>query len=109
MVGESRTSPTVEQDNTLSKLTWIRPTTEVARNHGFSNAFAKKEYGVAPLKISFKRTNSEFSDRRGKGLCFLCEGKFAPSHRCLHKTLQVLLVDEENVDPQNDEHVHFPP
>lgn len=40
-------------------------------------------------------------------MCFRCDGKFAPRHKCPSKTFQVLIVDEE-VDERSDlEHAHF--
>ncbi|GJZ94014.1 hypothetical protein Tco_0666217 [Tanacetum coccineum] len=45
---------------------------------------------------SFKRmTDSEFADKKAKGLCYRCDGKFLPGHRCLERALQLLLVDDE--------------
>ncbi|GJR39708.1 hypothetical protein Tco_1215392 [Tanacetum coccineum] len=32
-------------------------------------------------------TDSEFTDKRAKGLCYRCDGKFGPGHRCLMKAL----------------------
>lgn len=43
----------------------------------------------------FKRmTDEEYQRRRGKGLCYRCDEKFSPSHRCKNRQLQVLLVSE---------------
>ncbi|GJV11497.1 hypothetical protein Tco_1353038 [Tanacetum coccineum] len=45
---------------------------------------------------SFKRmTNSEFTDKKAKGLCYRCDGKFLPGHRCPEKALQFLLMDDD--------------
>nr|GEV04413.1 Ty3/gypsy retrotransposon protein [Tanacetum cinerariifolium] len=61
----------------------------------------------------FKRlTDAEFADKRAKGICFRCDEKFGPGHRCPGKTLQVLLVGdedeiEEEFDEKSDEHVHL--
>ncbi|GKD91031.1 hypothetical protein Tco_1366538, partial [Tanacetum coccineum] len=45
---------------------------------------------------SFKRmTDSEFADKKAKGLCYRCDGKFLPGHRCPERALQLLLVDDE--------------
>lgn len=52
----------------------------------------------------FKRlTATESAEKRAKGLCFRCDGKFSPSHKCPSKTLQVLIIDEG--DEGNDEGV----
>ncbi|GKB14724.1 putative mitochondrial protein, partial [Tanacetum coccineum] len=61
----------------------------------------------------FKRlTDAEFADKRAKGICFRCDEKFGPEHRSLGKTLQVLLVGEEDeiedeLDERSDELVHL--
>ena len=55
-------------------------------------------------EIPIKRlTESELQARREKGLCFKCEEKFSPGHRC-KKQLRVLLVhkDEDKDDNQFD-------
>ncbi|XP_078431081.1 uncharacterized protein LOC144702930 [Wolffia australiana] len=39
-------------------------------------------------------TGEEFQKRREKGLCYNCNEKFGPGHRC-KKTLQILIVSEE--------------
>ncbi|GKE31922.1 ankyrin repeat-containing protein, partial [Tanacetum coccineum] len=39
---------------------------------------------------NFQRmTESEIQDRKAKGLCFRCEEKYTPGHRCASRTLQV--------------------
>ncbi|GJY60944.1 hypothetical protein Tco_0461601 [Tanacetum coccineum] len=38
---------------------------------------------------------SKFADKKAKELCYRCDGKFDPVHRCPEKALQVLLVDNE--------------
>ena len=50
---------------------------------------------------SFKRmTDSEFADKRAKGLCYRCDEPFGPGHRCREKTLHVLLVDNEEEEKE---------
>lgn len=42
-------------------------------------------------------TEEEIQHRWSKGLCFKCDEKFGPGHRCKNKQLQVLiLADEED-------------
>nr|GEV18270.1 Ty3/gypsy retrotransposon protein [Tanacetum cinerariifolium] len=57
----------------------------------------------------FKRlTNAEMAEKRSKRICFRCDEKFAPGHTCASKTLQVLLVgDEEEDEDSEPEHVHL--
>nr|GEY85139.1 hypothetical protein [Tanacetum cinerariifolium] len=61
--------------------------------------------GVVNLEVAqttnnrdhFRRmTESEIQDRKAKGLCFRCEEKYTPGHRCTSRTLQVMLVDESD-------------
>ncbi|GJW47030.1 putative mitochondrial protein [Tanacetum coccineum] len=51
----------------------------------------------------FKRlTEAELVDKRSKGLCFKCDQKFGPGHICASRSLQVLLVDEEEEYEEED-------
>ncbi|KAK2367913.1 hypothetical protein QL285_081155 [Trifolium repens] len=43
-------------------------------------------------QIFKKLTDAELQDRRVKGLCFRCDEKFGPSHKCPSKQLQVLIM-----------------
>lgn len=40
--------------------------------------------------------NVEFSDKKQKGCIFRCDSKFGPGHKCLDKSLQILIVGEED-------------
>ncbi|KAI0511412.1 hypothetical protein KFK09_012046 [Dendrobium nobile] len=41
----------------------------------------------------------ELQYKRAKGLCFRCDEKFAPDHRCKNRTLQVCFIcDKEKID-----------
>lgn len=52
---------------------------------------------------NFKRlTDSELQAKRAKGLCYRCDKKFAPGHRCPSQTLQVMLVDESEEEAVPD-------
>nr|GEV65317.1 putative mitochondrial protein [Tanacetum cinerariifolium] len=57
----------------------------------------------------FKRlTDAEMAEKCSKGICFRCDKKFAPGYTCMSKTLQVLLVGDEEEDEDSDaEHVHL--
>ena len=37
-----------------------------------------------------------------KGLCFHCDERFSPGHRCKHKVLKVLWVTEDEVEDEED-------
>ena len=64
--------------------------------------------GTKPL---FKRlTEAEVAEKKSKGLCFRCDNKYGPGHRCPEKTLHVLLVTEGEGDDEErytDEHAHL--
>ena len=48
----------------------------------------------APPRKFLKLTEQEIQKRREKGLCFSCNEKFGPGHRC-KKELNIILVEEE--------------
>ncbi|GKA77235.1 hypothetical protein Tco_0783696, partial [Tanacetum coccineum] len=56
----------------------------------------------------FRRmTESELEERRARGLCFRCEEKFKPCHRCAPHTLQVMIVDDS--DAENELYLQVKP
>ncbi|GJZ83807.1 ty3-gypsy retrotransposon protein [Tanacetum coccineum] len=61
----------------------------------------------------FKRlTETEFTDKKDKGLCYRCDEKFFPGHRCPAKTLQLLFIPEGDEggaedDQEDEEHFHL--
>ena len=77
-----------------------------------------KEPDGAPPTSNFKRiTESEIQNKRAKGLCFRCDEKFTPGHRCKDRSLQVLtvcddgedksLAGEDEEDVEVEEHPHL--
>lgn len=40
--------------------------------------------------------NVEFSDKKQNGCIFRCDSKFGPDHKCLDKSLKILIVREED-------------
>lgn len=58
----------------------------------------------------FKRlTATELADKRARGLCFRCDGKFSSGHKCPNKNLQFLIVDGDNAEEEelgSEEKVH---
>nr|GEY89983.1 hypothetical protein [Tanacetum cinerariifolium] len=65
--------------------------------------------GGGTTKQLFRRmTESEYADKKAKGLCFRCDGKFGPGHRCPDKTLQVLMISEDDAETEEEqEHMHL--
>lgn len=48
-----------------------------------------------PSPIPIRRLSpAEMDARRAKGLCFNCDDKFSPDHRCKSKQFLLLLADE---------------
>ncbi|PKU77049.1 putative mitochondrial protein [Dendrobium catenatum] len=83
------------------------PSPSVPRESG------KEKSGVTRTAGSFKKlTEEEMQEKRAKGLCFRCEEKFVPGHRCKDRALRALTVyideapeegddsEEEQSDPQ---------
>ncbi|KAJ9546301.1 hypothetical protein OSB04_018844 [Centaurea solstitialis] len=73
-------------------------------------AVGDKKANLGGTGGQFKRlTDAEFAEKRAKGICFRCDGKFAPGHRCPSKTLEVLIVDENESDIEKEEtdHAHL--
>lgn len=54
-------------------------------------------------RISF----NEMQLRKAKGLCFNCDEKFSPSHKCQNRRLLVLQWDEEPPDFAEKESVEY--
>ncbi|GJS46686.1 hypothetical protein Tco_0596807 [Tanacetum coccineum] len=65
--------------------------------------------GAETGKAAFKcMTKAEIADKRAKGLCYRCDGKFGPGHWYTEKALQVLWVGEDEDEKEEDEAL-FPP
>ena len=49
--------------------------------------------------------NKDLNERRAKGLCFLCDEKFIPGHKCQNKKLYSLCVVEEDGEGNEEDGV----
>lgn len=61
--------------------------------------------GPPPTNPTFpiKRLSpTEMNERRAKGLCFNCDDKFSPGHRCKSKQFLLLLVDDSEPNISTD-------
>nr|GEV13468.1 hypothetical protein [Tanacetum cinerariifolium] len=91
----------------------LEPTTNRIRLGGSPPQLAPsgggtKEKQSGARRTLFKRmTESELEERRAKGLCFRCEEKFKPGHRCTSYTLQVMIVDDS--DEENEPYLQVKP
>ena len=64
---------------------------------------SQNSYTRTPNKPIKSIKNQEFEERRLKGLCFWCDDKFVPGHRCRNKrlySLSVLDEEEENTEEE---------
>jgi hypothetical protein len=50
-----------------------------------------------------KLTDAEIQDKRVKGLCFRCDEKFSPGHRCPNKQLRIMIMAEEDYKEEKAE------
>nr|KYP34468.1 hypothetical protein KK1_044568 [Cajanus cajan] len=56
-----------------------------------------KPFSQNTKSATIKRmTSAEMQIRREKGLCFTCDEKFTPAHRCPNKHMMLLQIDEPN-------------
>ncbi|MCH96843.1 hypothetical protein A2U01_0017833, partial [Trifolium medium] len=62
----------------------------------------------SPPPLPIRRLNTtEQLERRSKGLCFNCDEKFHPGHRCARKQFLLFLTDDTDAD--GDDVVHVDP
>ncbi|XP_010418845.1 PREDICTED: uncharacterized protein LOC104704456 [Camelina sativa] len=60
---------------------------------------ASKQGFQAPANRNFL-SQEEMSDRRAKGLCFICDEKYTPDHYLKHKKSQVFMIEVEEEDDE---------
>lgn len=58
-------------------------------------------YQLKPARKTL--TSAEMAERRAKGLCYFCEDKFEPGHRCKGKRPQIYHIEVEEVEDEGDE------
>ncbi|KAL5572824.1 hypothetical protein UlMin_022421 [Ulmus minor] len=70
---------------------------------GASSSFGSSSTGTGDGGgTSFRRLSDfKLQQRRSKGLCYRCDEKFSPGHKCKNRQLQILLVLED--DPKEEE------
>ena len=73
-----------------------RPSLLGQRDQGRVEAAGPVQGGMRPAGEFMRLTETEYQAKRAKGLCFKCDERFVPGHRCKNPTLQVLLMDDEN-------------
>nr|GEV25322.1 ribosomal biogenesis regulatory protein [Tanacetum cinerariifolium] len=55
-------------------------------------------------KTPFKRmSEANFAHKKTKGLCFHCDGKFAPGYKCPKKSLQVMVINDGETKEEEEE------
>ena len=60
--------------------------------------FSNRHLGQRTSSFYKKPSDAELKEKIERGLCFRCDAKFSPRHRCKEKQLQVLLVHEKAVE-----------
>ena len=94
----------------------IPPGGQKTQIKGIQRDFQRDRGSGARSGATFKRlTETQIQDKRTKGLCFRCDEKFSPGHRCKDKSLHVLTVcdeeegggeaEEEEVEEQERPHL----
>jgi len=91
------TTPNSTQSPTTMHKTLIKP--NPARWHNNPSTSTCRN-SIKPTK-SLK--NQEFEERRLKGLCFWCDDKFVPDHRCRSKRLYSLSITEKEDEVTTEE------
>ncbi|GKV33977.1 hypothetical protein SLEP1_g42408 [Rubroshorea leprosula] len=79
-----------------------RPPPFTPQNSSLISSMAKTQNKT---KNTRTLTEVEMEDKKRKGLCFLCDEKYTPGHRCAKKglyNLEIQATDEE-IDVENDE------
>jgi len=64
---------------------------------------SQNSFNTTPNKPTKSIKNQEFEERRLKGLCFWCDDKFVPGHRCKNKRLYSLSILEEEEEINGEE------
>jgi hypothetical protein len=83
------TTPNSTQNPTTMHNTPIKPNPAPWHNNPSTSTYRNSTKPTKSLK------NQEFEEKRLKGLCFWCDDKFIPGHRCRSKRLYSLSITEE--------------
>ena len=87
--GYNSTYTPTTTDRGKTSSTGITPPTNVSRTISLTPS-------TNPPKRQLRLTDAEFQARKDKGLCFHCDERFAPGHKC-RKQLNILLVHDEEI------------
>ena len=106
-----RSLPTPHQytSQALPNATSFKPNTPLPYSRPSAtpnpNTFRSQQTGILPTPtthFSQKPTRSirprDLEERRAKGLCFWCDERFTPGHRCKNKRLYSLCIVEDDED-----------
>ncbi|KAL1212172.1 hypothetical protein V5N11_028793 [Cardamine amara subsp. amara] len=50
-----------------------------------------------------KLSESEIREKKAKGLCFQCDGRYHAGHQCRYKELHILIVREDGTEYEHEE------
>ncbi|KAK4280771.1 hypothetical protein QN277_012349 [Acacia crassicarpa] len=69
-----------------------------------NSSSSSQHSGVVSNYTRRRLPESEINRRRELGLCFRCEEKYGPNHKCKNKQLRIIMMEEgEEVGPDTDE------
>ncbi|KAI3714972.1 hypothetical protein L6452_21935 [Arctium lappa] len=87
------------------KSSSVNMDSESSLSSSMSSSSASNKTGSEFRKLS----DQEVQQRRALGLCYRCDEKYAPGHKCSKKEINVLLIqeEEENVAVKDEEEKSF--
>nr|GEV70654.1 putative mitochondrial protein [Tanacetum cinerariifolium] len=92
------------QNTTRTGFGQLRGVSEEVMEGTFIKGLKLDLTGGGSIQTTIKRehfrrvTEFELEERKAKGLCFRCEEKYKPSHRCALHTLYVMTVDDRKAE-----------
>lgn len=112
----------IKASRTMTRSSWTNPRVGQTSGQSKAGAAATNAKPRPPLRLSddVKRaarpptrtlTQAQIEERRAKGLCFRCDEKFTPGHRCARAGGTVMLIDslEDEEAEEDDEAVDDEP
>ena len=76
-----------------------------SQNPNSTNSSSQNHFSGPESVAAYKKlTDAELQSKIEKELCFRCDAKFPPGHRCKNKELQVLVLQEGHIDSEAGPH-----
>ncbi|GKC28522.1 hypothetical protein Tco_1035816 [Tanacetum coccineum] len=109
VIDESQLEGVAETHKVATPKSTTRFTGEITRISSTLTGDGSKDKVAGASKPPLKRmSEADYADKKAKGLCFRCDEKFAPGHRCPENSLRVMLR-HENEDDEEEDDSFFPP